>query len=77
MTGAELTHARNRLGLTQSALAEHLGVTLRTVQRYERAPMIPRAVAWALLDIKQRNYERERFERWKRADIDETEFGGE
>ena len=57
MTGAELTHARNQLRLTQSQLAEHLGVTLRTVQRYERSPVIPRIVAWALLDIKQRESE--------------------
>lgn len=62
MTGAELTHARNRLGLTQSALAEHLGVTLRTVQRYERSPVIPRVVAWALLDIKQREKGNEQVE---------------
>lgn len=57
MTGPELLHARNQLGLTQTALAELLCVTLRTVQRYERADTIPRAVAWALLEIKHREKE--------------------
>jgi DNA-binding transcriptional regulator YiaG len=51
MTGPELLHARNQLRLTQSELASLLNVTLRTVQRYERAPMIPKSVDWALLEI--------------------------
>jgi DNA-binding transcriptional regulator YiaG len=54
MTGPELTHARNQLRLTQSQLAELLCVTLRTIQRYERAPLVPRGIDWALLEIKSR-----------------------
>lgn len=51
MTGSDLQIARNQLRLTQSQLAELLDVTLRTVQRYERAPTVPKKVQWALLDI--------------------------
>jgi DNA-binding transcriptional regulator YiaG len=36
MTGAELRRIRTRLGLTQAALAERLGVTGNTVARWER-----------------------------------------
>jgi len=35
MTGAELRAARQVLDLTQTQLADRLGVTLRTVQYYE------------------------------------------
>lgn len=35
MTPAELKEARQSLGLTQTQLAEKLGVTLRAVQHYE------------------------------------------
>jgi transcriptional regulator with XRE-family HTH domain len=51
MTGAELIHARNQLRLTQSELAELLCVTSRTVQRYERASMVPQVIQWALLEL--------------------------
>ena len=37
MTGAELRRIRQeRLGLTQATLAEHLGVSVTTVARWER-----------------------------------------
>ena len=60
MTGPELVHARNQLRLTQSELAFQLNVTLRTIQRYERAHLVPRGVAWALLELKQREKENAR-----------------
>lgn len=36
MTGDELRHIRERLGLTQKALSEKLGVHWNTVARWER-----------------------------------------
>ena len=36
MTGNELRRIRDRLGLTQAAFAERLGVTPNTVARWER-----------------------------------------
>jgi transcriptional regulator with XRE-family HTH domain len=39
MTGRELHAIRQRLGLTQAALAEAVGVTSNTVARWERSEM--------------------------------------
>ena len=36
MTGTELRRQRRRLGLSQAALAQRLGVTANTVARWER-----------------------------------------
>jgi len=36
MTGGELRHIRKRLGFTQVALAEQIGVSSNTVARWER-----------------------------------------
>jgi DNA-binding transcriptional regulator YiaG len=60
MTGPELIHARNQLRLTQSELAELLCVTSRTVQRYERASVVPHTVQWALLEIAYASREKEK-----------------
>jgi transcriptional regulator with XRE-family HTH domain len=59
VTGAELIHARNQLRLTQSELAELLCVTSRTIQRYERARVVPLVVQWALLEIAYASREKE------------------
>ena len=59
MTGAELTHTRNQLRLTQSQLADLLNVTLRTVQRYERKDLVPRSVQWALIELAYASMEKD------------------
>lgn len=41
MTPSEITRAREDLGLTQRALAEHLGVAANTVNRWEAGTAIP------------------------------------
>lgn len=41
MTPAEITRAREDLGLTQRALAEHLGVAPNTVWRWEQGKTVP------------------------------------
>lgn len=41
MTPAEITRAREDLGLTQRALAEHLGVAANTVWRWQAGTAIP------------------------------------
>ena len=51
MTPAEFKEARARLGLTQSALAESLGVTLRCVQHYEAGHRKVSAPAAKLLGL--------------------------
>jgi DNA-binding transcriptional regulator YiaG len=60
MTGAELIHARNQLRLTQSELAGLLCVTSRTVQRYERASVVPQVIQWALIEIAHASREKEK-----------------
>lgn len=44
LTGLELRLRREGLGLSAADLAVYLGVGLRTVQRWEKAPTVP---AWA------------------------------
>lgn len=39
MDGAELRRRRNRIGLSQAALAEELGVTANTIARWERGEL--------------------------------------
>lgn len=54
MTKEDLSKARYELGLTQSQLAEELGVALNTVSRWERGELaVPRLVHWALLGLKR------------------------
>jgi transcriptional regulator with XRE-family HTH domain len=64
MTGRELARERRRVGLTQVAMAERVGVTSNTVARWERGEMRiaePQIVETALKHEKERNmsaYER-------------------
>lgn len=51
MTPAEFKEARARLGLTQAALAEALGVTARCVRRYEAGHRKVSAPAAKLLGL--------------------------
>lgn len=60
MTGPDLEHCRQKLGLTQEQLAELLGVSVRTIQRHENAPHVPQAIAWGLLELRHREKDRER-----------------
>jgi transcriptional regulator with XRE-family HTH domain len=45
MTGAELAAFRRGLGLSKSAFAKHLGLTPRTVAKYETALRVPKLIA--------------------------------
>ena len=42
MTGAELRNRRHQLNLTQSTMAERLGLSKRTIRRYELLEEIPK-----------------------------------
>lgn len=59
MTGREVTHFREARGLTQAALARELGISLRTLQRWESqiTDHLPRRI-WLMF----RAYETERRE---------------
>lgn len=41
-TGEKIREGRANLGITQTELAEKIGVTLRTISKYEKQGMIPR-----------------------------------
>jgi transcriptional regulator with XRE-family HTH domain len=49
MTGKTLRRIRKQLGLTQQALAQHIGVTGNSVARWERDEMRMRESALRLL----------------------------
>jgi len=49
--GQQIKTARNRAGLTQQALADALGVTLRTIGNWERGATVPRDKAPAIRDV--------------------------
>lgn len=51
MTGEDLANARKRVKLTQSMLADALGISRRTLSDYENLPEVPQIVASA---VKQR-----------------------
>jgi DNA-binding transcriptional regulator YiaG len=51
MTGTDLTNIRRQLDLTQTGLAEKIGKSLRTIQRWEQLPSVPAYVGWALVEI--------------------------
>lgn len=51
MSANFLKPIRARLGVTQSAMAEALGVTQGNIYFYERGQMIPPAVAAKLIDF--------------------------
>ncbi len=49
MTGPELRAARHELGLSQEKLAQTLGISVTTINRYERGRMaIPTAIDLAV-----------------------------
>jgi transcriptional regulator with XRE-family HTH domain len=48
MDGTELRAQRKRLGWTQTEMADALGLSLRTLQRYESADEVPRHIALAV-----------------------------
>ena len=61
MTAQQLTARRNALGLTQAALAERLGVPLKTLQGWEQGRKCP-----PLLDVALRALEyEERIREWR------------
>ena len=41
MTGPDIRAARARLGMTQAALSQALGVTSTTIARWERGEIVP------------------------------------
>ena len=41
-TGEKIRERRTRLGLTQTDLAERIGVTIRTITKYEKQGVMPR-----------------------------------
>jgi transcriptional regulator with XRE-family HTH domain len=51
MTGTELRNRRHQLNLTQSTMAERLGLSKRTIRRYELLEEVPK---W--LQIIMRHY---------------------
>ena len=55
MTAAQLKTERERLGLTQAVLAERLGVTARTIQRWEAGYPIPTAITLAIRQLERRS----------------------
>jgi DNA-binding transcriptional regulator YiaG len=67
MTAADLKHRRDRLGLTQSELAERLGVTWNTVARWETDQRRIPELAVRLLDCLQREQRRRTPAREKRG----------
>jgi DNA-binding transcriptional regulator YiaG len=67
MTAADLKHRRDRLGLTQSELAERLGVTWNTVARWETDQRRIPELAVRLLDCLRREQRRRTPAREKRG----------
>lgn len=49
MTADEIRALRDRLGMTQTALAYHLGVTVDTVRKYEQGQRSPSSRIAAIL----------------------------
>ena len=45
LTGPDLKHARNQLGITQQALADRMGVSVATVTRIEQRYIVKPATA--------------------------------
>ena len=43
-TGEKIRESRTHLGLTQTELADKIGVTLRTITKYEKQGVMPRGV---------------------------------
>ena len=43
-TGEKIREGRTHLGLTQTELGEKIGVTLRTISKYEKQGVMPRGV---------------------------------
>ena len=41
-TGEKIREGRANLGITQTELAEKIGVTLRTISKYEKQGVMPR-----------------------------------
>ena len=44
-TGEKIRESRTHLGLTQTELADKIGVTLRTITKYEKQGVMPRGVS--------------------------------
>jgi putative transcriptional regulator len=60
MTPAEIRAFRQRLGLTQTQMAERLGVHLRTYQQWEYGRRKPRRPTLKLLEILHKEAEGEK-----------------
>jgi transcriptional regulator with XRE-family HTH domain len=48
MDGTELRRQRKRLGWTQTEMADAIGLSLRSMQRYESADEVPRHIEFAV-----------------------------
>lgn len=58
MNATEVRELRQRLGMTQAAFSKRLGVTTRTVERWEGGKVIPKGLALAALQRLQKQAER-------------------
>ena len=58
-TNTEIRDIRNRAGMTQSTLADYLGVSKKTVEAWENGRTHPTGPAYRLLEILEKGKEEE------------------